>query len=71
VWPGGTMDGMPHSDEYALVAYVERHPSAAAPALYDATDPAVAGAALRSAAARIGELRHPPGAGPAGAGRGR
>jgi hypothetical protein len=50
---------MPHPDEPALVTYVAAHSSQTALAVYDATDPVAAGAALRAAAAEIGRIRHP------------
>jgi hypothetical protein len=50
---------MSHPDEPALVAYVAEHSSATALAVYDATDPAAAGDALRAAAAEICLIRHP------------
>ncbi|SCF24544.1 hypothetical protein GA0074695_4730 [Micromonospora viridifaciens] len=50
---------MPHPDEPALVAYVAEHSSATALAVYDATDPAAAFAALQAAAAEISQIRHP------------
>ncbi|WP_446219348.1 hypothetical protein [Micromonospora sp. IBHARD004] len=50
---------MPHPDEPALVAYVADNPSGTALAVYDATDPAAARAALEAAAAEIYEIRHP------------
>lgn len=50
---------MPHPDEPALVAYVAEHSSATALAVYDTTDPDAAGAALRAAAAKICQIRHP------------
>lgn len=55
----GRIVGVPHPDEPALVAYVAEHSSAAALAVYDATDPAAARAALRAAAAEICRIRHP------------
>ncbi|MFB9238093.1 hypothetical protein ACFFWC_21475 [Plantactinospora siamensis] len=50
---------MPHPDEPTLVAYVAEHSSATALAVYDATDPAAAFAALRAAAGEISQIRHP------------
>jgi len=50
---------VPHPDEPALVAYVAEHSSATALAVYDTTDLAAAGAALRAAAAQICQIRHP------------
>jgi hypothetical protein len=50
---------VPHPDEPTLVAYVAEHSSATALAVYDATDSAAADAALRAAAAEIGQIRHP------------
>jgi hypothetical protein len=48
-----------HPDEPALVAYVAEHTSATALAVYDASDPAAAEAALHAAAAEIWQIRHP------------
>lgn len=50
---------MPRLDEPALVRYVAAHTSATALALYDASDPDAAAAALRAAAAEICQIRHP------------
>ncbi len=50
---------MPHPDEPALIAYVADYPSATALAVYGSSDPAAAGAALRAAAEKICEIRHP------------
>jgi hypothetical protein len=55
----GRIVGVPHPDEPALVAYVAKHTSATTLAMYDTSDPAAAGAALRAAAAQIREIRHP------------
>jgi hypothetical protein len=55
----GRIVGVPHPDEPALVAYVAEHSSATALAVYDTTDLAAAGAALRAAAAQICQIRHP------------
>lgn len=50
---------MPHPDEPALVVYVAEHTSATVLAVYDTTDVAAAGEALRAAAAQICEIHHP------------
>src|SRR5438094_7463173 len=55
----GRMIDVPHPNEPALVAYVAKHSSATALAVYDTTDLAAAGAALRAAAAQICQIRHP------------
>lgn len=55
----GSIVSVPHPDEPALVAYVAEHSSATALAVYDTTDQAAAGAALRAAAAEICQIRHP------------
>lgn len=47
---------MPRLDEPALVRYVAAHTSATALALYDASDPDAAAAALRAAAAEICQI---------------
>jgi hypothetical protein len=57
--PHGSILGVPHPDEPALVAYVAENSSAIALAVYDTTDPAAARAALRAAAAEICRIRHP------------
>ncbi|WP_328414488.1 hypothetical protein OG470_20275 [Micromonospora sp. NBC_00389] len=50
---------MPHPDEPALVVYVADNSSGVALAVYDATDSAVARAALQAAAAEISQIPHP------------
>jgi len=50
---------VPHIDEPALVSYVAEHSSSVALAVYEASDPAAARAALRDAAAQISQIRHP------------